>query len=381
MSARVVFLQSSHAAHHPRHHFRFAAALAGAGYDVLTMAQPDLAHGHRDAVPLRYLPRRRNRLTRMLTGPLTVARALRMRPDVLAVVSLDLLPWAFLARSLRRDLAVVYDSNEEYDLYVEIKDWLPRRMRRPVASLVRALEPWFGARLDAVTVAVPATYAKFRGAGARTILVRNLPPSALVGGPPRRGDFAYEVLVGGSLPPPQLAILADTVLALEKRLERPARWIVAARHFGDREAAVLHALLEERGVRGNVTLLRDRPFDELRELAAASAVAFAPYPGDPHYRVALPIRLFEYMAWGVPFVTSRLPAFETLLDGADVGAFVPAGDTDGYAEALADLITDPKVARELGENGQQVVGSRLNWEREADALLGLYGELAMGAVR
>jgi glycosyltransferase involved in cell wall biosynthesis len=381
MSARVVFLQSSHAAHHPRHHFRFAAALADAGYDVLTMAQPDLTDGHRDAVPVRYLPRRRNRLMRMLTGPLTVVRALRMRPDVLAVVSLDLLPWAFLARALRRDLTVVYDSNEEYDLYVEIKDWLPRRLRRPVARLVRGLEPWLGARLDAVTVAVPATHAKFRAAGARTILVRNLPPSALADSPPRGDEFAYEVLVGGSLPPPQLPILADTVVALEQRLARPARWVVAARHFGDQDAAVLHALLEERDVLGNVTLLRDRPFDELRELAAASALGFAPYPGDPHYRVALPIRLFEYMAWGVPFVTSRLPAFEALLDGADVGAFVPAGDTDGYAEALADLLTDQNVARELGENGRQVVGSRLNWEREADALLGLYGELATGPVR
>jgi glycosyltransferase involved in cell wall biosynthesis len=381
MSARVVFLQSSHAAHHPRHHFRLAAALADAGYDVLTMAQPDLADGHRDVVPLRYLPRRRNRLMRMLTGPLTVARALRARPDVLTVVALDLLPWAVLARALRRNLVVVYDSNEQYDFLVEIKEWLPRRARRPVAKLVRALEPWFGARLDAVTVAVPATYAKFRTAGARTILVRNLPPRALADDPPRRDDFAYDVLVGGSLPPAQLPLLADTAAALRQRLDRPARWVVAARHFADDDAALLDALLDERGVRGDVTLLRDRPFDEVRNLAAASAVAFAPYLGDPHYRVALPIRLFEYMAWGIPFVTSELPAFEALLDGAEVGAFVRPCDIQGYADALAAFITDTNVARELGQNGRRVVESRLNWEREAGALVGLYGELAMGAPR
>ena len=376
MSARIVFLQSSHAAHHPRHHYRFAATLAASGYDVVTVAQPDLADGHRDAVPVRYLPRRRGRLARMLSGPLTVARALRERPAVLAVVSLDLLPWAVAARALRHNLAVVYDSNEQYDLYVEIKDWLPRRVRRPAARLVRTLEPRLGARLDAVTTAVPATHEKFRRAGARSVLIRNLPPSQLLEDPGRREPFAYDVLVGGSLPPPQLPLLADSAAALRERLGRPVRWVVAARHFSDRDAARLGALLAERALQDDVTLLRDRPFDEVRTLAAASAVAFAPYPGDPHYLVALPIRLFEYMAWGVPFVTSRLPAFEATLDGAVVGRLVPPGDTDAYAAALADLLTAPAAAAALGERGRRLVRERLNWESEAGRLVALYDAVA-----
>jgi glycosyltransferase involved in cell wall biosynthesis len=380
VSARIVVLQSSHAAHHPRHHLRFGAALAAAGYDVHTMAQPDLADGHRDVVPVHHLPRRRHRLTRMLSGPLTVARALRLRPAALMVVCLDLLPWAVLARTLRRELVVLYDSNEQYDLYVEIKDWLPRFARRPVAGLVRALEPRLGARLDAVTTAVPATHEKFRAAGARTVLVRNFPPSSLLDGSRNGGPFAHDVLVGGSLPPPQLRLLAETAAKLRDRLGRPARWVVAARHLHPPDEALLEAELEAHGVRDDVTLLHDRPFEEIRRLAAESAVAFAPYPGDPHYLVALPVRLFEYMAWGVPFVASELPAFRELLDGEEVGRLTPPGDTDAYAEALAELLSAPEVGRRLGEHGRRLVRSRLNWEGEAGALVGLYDEL-LGAAR
>jgi glycosyltransferase involved in cell wall biosynthesis len=380
VSARIVVLQSSHAAHHPRHHQRFGAALAAAGYDVCTMAQPDLTDGHRDVVPVQYLPRRRHRLTRMLTGPVTVARALRDRPAALAVVCLDLLPWAVLAHKLRRDLVVVYDSNEQYDLYVEVKDWLPQFARRPVARLVRALEPRLGARLNAVTTAVPATHEKFRAAGARAILVRNFPPSALLDGERRKDRFSYDILVGGSLPPAQFPLLGDTAVKLRRRLGRPARWVVAARHFGSRDETLLDAALRDRGVREDVTLLHDRPFEEVRRLAADSAVAFAPYPADGQYRVALPIRLFEYMAWGIPFVTSDLPALADLLGGAEVGRLAAPGDTGAYAAALAELVTAPNIGRRLGDNGRRLVRSHLNWESEARKLVALYDEL-LGAAR
>jgi glycosyltransferase involved in cell wall biosynthesis len=373
--ARVVVLQSSHAAHHPRHHHRFGAALAAAGYDVRTMAQPDLRDGHQDVVPVEYLPRRRSRLTRMLSGPLTVARALRRGPTALHVVCLDLLPWAVLARRFRRGLVVLYDSNEEYDLYVAIKDWVPRPLRGPLGRLVRALEPRLSARLDAATTAVPATYEKFRAAGVRTVLVRNFPPSSLADHRPRETRFDHDVLVGGSLPPPQFELLAETARTLSADLGRPARWLVLVRHFGPADERLLDRVLCAAGVREQFEIRHDRPVDEVQRAAARTAVAFAPYPGDPHYLVALPIRLFEYMAWGVPFVTSELPAFARLLEGEQVGILTRPGDTDGYARALARLIADPDLGHRLGGNGRRLVASRLNWETESERLVDLYDDL------
>jgi hypothetical protein len=92
--SRIVCVSSARAAHHPRHHYRLAAALSDAGYAVEMLAQPDLTPGHRDAVPIEYLPVRSNRLARMASAPLSIRRALRRSPDALYVLTLDLLPWA-----------------------------------------------------------------------------------------------------------------------------------------------------------------------------------------------------------------------------------------------------------------------------------------------
>jgi glycosyltransferase involved in cell wall biosynthesis len=91
--------------------------------------------------------------------------------------------------------------------------------------------------------------------------------------------------------------------------------------------------------------------------------------------VSLPIRLFEYMAWGVPFVTSELPELGRLLGDARVGLFTPPGDTDAYAAGLAHLLASPDLRHALGGNGQRLVRTWLNWEREAQRLVELYDEL------
>ena len=138
---RVTFVQSSRAPHHPRHHYRLAAAVGGAGYDARTLAQPDRRPGHPDAVPVEYLPIRRGRLGRMASGPLTMLRVHRGDPALVYVVSLDLLPWAAILKKLT-GVAVLYDSSEHYDEYMMSKEYLPLRLRRVLRRLVFHLEPW-----------------------------------------------------------------------------------------------------------------------------------------------------------------------------------------------------------------------------------------------
>jgi glycosyltransferase involved in cell wall biosynthesis len=372
---RVVVVGSAPAAHHPRHHYRLAAALAAAGFDVTTMTPPDLAPaGHVDAVPVRYLPSREGRLARMTSAPLSILRAARMRPDVVCAVSLDLLPWVVLLRLTGR-CRVVYDSNEEYDTMMLIKSWLPRRSRPILQRIVRWLEPWLARRLDAATVALPATYEKFRAAGVRCVLVRNFPPSTIADGFQRGPEFAYDVLLGGSLPDDQVPLLAETAARLEELADRPLRWLVAARsYYGQDDRDMLESALTQAGVRDSFDLRYNVPFAEMRVLLEASRIAFLLYPGDANYAARIPIRIFEYMACGMPFVGSDLPTTAQFTAGLGVAELVEARP-EAFAAALWELLCDPARQEEMSRRGPQVARERYNWELEAEKLVALYREL------
>jgi glycosyltransferase involved in cell wall biosynthesis len=370
---RVLFVGSVPHAHHPRHHYRLAAALGEAGYDVTTLAPPDLSPGQVDAVPVEYLPPRRGRLARITSAPLTVLAAARRRPMVVHVVSLDLLPWAVVLRLLRRSV-VLYDSNEEYDSMMLIKGWLPPWSRRLLGRLVRWVEPWLATRLDAATTALPATHEKFARAGVRSVLVRNFPPLSMTEDGSSAGERRYDVLLGGSLPDDQMQLLAATAAELE-RVRPGVRWLLAARSYGEREQRLLESALEDEGVRKHFELRYNVPFAEMKAMMAASAIGFVLYPGDVNYGARIPIRIFEYMASGLPFVASDLPTTAAFTEDRGVAELVPAGDPVAYARALAALLNDPERQASMSARGPVLAREEYNWQRESGKLVELYRSL------
>lgn len=371
---RIIFLQSGPQAHHPRHHYRLASGLAQAGYDVMTMAPRDLSPGQTDAVPVEYLPSRGSRLTRMLSAPLTVAAAARRRPIAVHVVSLDLLPWAVLLHRLGR-CVVVYDSNDEHDSMMLIKEWLFSPIRPLLQRVVRWLEPWLAARLSAATTALPATQDKFERAGVRSVLVRNFPPASLAYTAQRGSSFDYDVLVGGSLPEDQISLLAETASRLSHLGYPETRWLVAARNYGAAECELLESTLREHGVRESFELRYNVPFAQMAQITARSRIGLLLYPMAANYESRIPLRVFEYMAWGLPFVASDLPTTAQFTREHEVAELVPAGDAAGYAAAIAGLLANPEKQVSMSTRGPVAAREHYSWEREAHKLTGLYERL------
>jgi glycosyltransferase involved in cell wall biosynthesis len=368
-----VVLQNSTGSHHPRHHFRLAAALDAAGYGVTMVARPTPSTS-RGVVPVRYLARSRSRFTRMLGAPVVLWSALRDRPAAVYVVTLELLPWAVLGRGFSRT-PIVYDSNEEYDTLMLLKDWLPARVRPLLQKAVRWLEPALARRLDAATTALPDTQMRFRDAGVRSVNVRNFPPADIVTDQPHGPPFTHDIMLGGSLPSDQIPILAATAAALEARGPTGVRWLLIARNHGTDERAQLDAALRAQGVHHLFTMLEDVPFDEMADHMARSRLGFVLYPDHPNYAARIPIRIFELMAAGVPFVASDLRVTTELLEGLGVAVLATAGDPDAYARAFSELLGDPERQAAMSRRGPELVREQFAWERESEKLVTLFESL------
>lgn len=366
-------VSNARSAHHPRFHYRLGAALQDAGYAVTILSQPLAEPGNVDVVPVEYLPVRRSRLTRIAAAPISMVRALRGGADAVHVLTFDMLPWAALARVFTGRL-ILYESNDEHDSMMLIKEWIPSPLRPVLYRLVRWLEPWLARRLDAATTALPATQAKFERAGVRSVLVRNFPPAMVVQSGERGPEFDYDVLVGGSLPEDQVPLLADIARRLAER-GTPVRWLVAARNYGDEDRRLLERALTDAGVREGFDLRFNRPFTEMSELMAACRIGLVLYPGGPNYESRIPLRIFEYMAAGMPFVASDLPTTAEFTAGRGVADLAPAGDPAALADALAGLLADPARQQEMSRRGPELVSSEYNWGLESRRLIELYREL------
>src|SRR5262249_18063017 len=147
---------------------------------------------------------------------------------------------------------------------------------------------------------------------------------------PRATDVVYH----GSLPAYHLEAMAEIAGALATRVPA-ARWTIVGEPDSPIARREFAMALARPGLADRVRLRGRVPFPEVKTILRDARTGLVPLPDVPKFRVNVPMKLFEYLAAGVPAVASDLPATRALLDGSDAAILVPPGDHAAFAEALA----------------------------------------------
>ena len=103
---------------------------------------------------------------------------------------------------------------------------------------------------------------------------------------------------------------------------------------------------------------------------ATAGLALLKPVGD--YPDSYPTKLFEYMALGLPVVTSDFSLYRAVVEKYRCGLCVSANDSVSIAHALRYLIEHPAEARAMGERGSLATQTSYNWTSEAHKLVQFY---------
>jgi glycosyltransferase involved in cell wall biosynthesis len=122
-------------------------------------------------------------------------------------------------------------------------------------------------------------------------------------------------------------------------------------------------------------------YEVMPDVVAACDVGVAPYDTARLGQLRLgfywsPLKIFEYMASGLPTVTvPRHPLTEIVRDGQE-GLHVREADARALAEALAALAADPERRAALGTRARARVVERYSWARHCEQLEGVLRRIA-----
>jgi glycosyltransferase involved in cell wall biosynthesis len=359
---RILLLSAAHPPADTRVVRKEGAALVAAGFDVL-----HLCPGGSDAPALVDGVRIVTHRHRRLRGLLALARAAAaLRPDAIHASEPDAWLAALLA-ARRCGARVVLDVHEHYPsrLDARLPGWLRPAMR---AAISRACG-WMGRLADAVVVAKDGLDAPF--AGARLVAVRNyapapvLAPRAHAGGPV---TLVHLGALGRARGWPQML----DALALCG----PGTRLLLVGRFTDGSAEAFHARAAALGLAQRIEVTGWLPQDEaLARLNSADIALVLFQRGEENHRLALPHKLFDAMAAGLPVVA---PIFAEevaqVVRDAGCGLLVETGDAAAIAQAIAAL-ADPARRAAMGVAGWQAARDRFAWEPEAARLVALHRAL------
>jgi D-inositol-3-phosphate glycosyltransferase len=160
-----------------------------------------------------------------------------------------------------------------------------------------------------------------------------------------------------------LAHLPDTELVIAGGAPRE-------RLADDPEAARLMRIAHDAGVEDHVVFRGRLERHEVPPLLRSADVVVSVPWYEPFGIVPL-----EAMACGVPVVAAAVGGLiDTVVDGV-TGIHVPPRRTDAIVAAVRKLFADPRLRASLGAAGTRRVRQLYMWERVADAVLDVYGDL------
>jgi starch synthase len=117
-------------------------------------------------------------------------------------------------------------------------------------------------------------------------------------------------------------------------------------------------------------------YDDMPAIVASADVGVAPYDPARLRQLRLgfywsPLKIFEYMASGLPTITiPRPPLTEIVRDGLE-GLHAAEGDPEALARAIVRLADDPALRARMGASARDRVVERFSWERHCEQIEGV----------
>ncbi len=375
---RVAILSSVHAALDNRVFYREARTLANAGYDVTLIAVHDRDE-IRDGVRIKALPRVPRHRRAMLWRSL-VRAAIETEADVFHFHDPELLlVTPYLRRVTGRP--TIYDIHEANADFIAVKDYLPGFVRRPLSATFRRLEPWLARNESALIFADDAIAADFAGFQGPAATLFNFSGRELI----ERGAQIDEtrarepivLYLGGMERNRGAALMVDAFAEVAAAM--PGARLLVVGHFMPPELAnEVHLAAQQRGIEQAVTLTGRVPFDAIGRYLAQAAVGWVTWQPYAKNEKNIPTKLFEYMAFGLPVVSSDLASVRPFVAGQGNGILVEAGNPSAHAAAILSLLRDPAAGAQMGRIGRSLVETRFNWTAMEQRLLALYRAVLRG---
>lgn len=295
------------------------------------------------------------------------------RPDLIVGHDFEVLRAAAMTKRFTRK-PLIYDSHEDWPALIAENSALEAR-------IAEAQEKRLCHRVaHVVTVSEPIAD-KFRRMGKPTAVLYSARRAEDIHPADRersRGAFGYgpgDFVIGfaGALGDGRGL---DILLEALAQIRFPAKALIVG--GPDDEARKLRDRAASLKISDRVRIDGYTPYDKLSPYYAAMDVGVILLDGRPNHQRALPNKLFDYMAHGVPMIVPRYPAMARLVEESGAGTTLAEVDVPHLGAALERLHDDAAGRRDMAARAREQFLARYSWEHQEATFLEIVRSLVRG---
>lgn len=263
---------------------------------------------------------------------------------------------------------VIFDSHEDTVLQTKSKHWIPKPLRGVLSKMYAMYEKSSATKITAVITATESIKETFEKYGCKNItVVKNYPilKEFVKTDTEKKRQVCY---VGGITKIRGIEEMVDAIDGTDIRL-------ALAGSFDTEE--LFETVKAKKGYE-NVDYYGKVGREKVAEILSESVAGLVTLYPAPNYINSLPIKMFEYMAAGIPIIFSNFEFWKQLAtkdEDSICGIAVDGQNVEEIRNAIKYIFDHPEKAKEWGENGIRLANEVYNWSAEEVKLLELYKTL------
>jgi len=345
-----------------------AKTLAQNGYDVTLFARIN-KDKTLEGIKIRSVEYK-NRLERFLKLPFLFLKAIKTNADLYHIHNPDTLLIGFLLKIFGK--IVVYDTHEDFEKKLLIRDWIPKLLKKPIAKLISFFEMLAGILFDKVII----TQEELEERISNTIIIENAPiiddefirkvfvnSQNIV----TENDILRLIYIGSISENRGLFRMLKIVKSLNKEVETKL-WLIGPQNMYVDKAKKMDSW-------DFVDYLGRLPQEKAFSYLIKSDFGMITLLNKGDFFQTNPNKIFEYMTFGIPFIATDFKKWVNKLDDINAGLFVNVDKTDSISDLVLKVYNDKKTYHTMSDNGKNYIFNKYNWNIEQKKLLNLYSKL------
>lgn len=351
---RVCHVTSVHDSYDVRIFLKECSTLASNGYDTYLVA-PGTSRKENGVNVIGVGQKPLSRIHRILFfSKSVIKKAINLDCDIYHIHDPELLLYYNLL--IKKNKVLIFDSHEDVSVQIQNKRYIPFFIRKFISFIYSKYENFVLKRFNAIVASTDYIKDKFIRINKKTISLHNYPIlKEFISKDNQLKKNNIVCYVGGISDLRGESIMIDAFKDINGQL------IIAGKHNITKF--------------NNVEYVGELSRREVVDLYSQSTLGLCLLKPVENYLYSKPIKMYEYMAAGIPFVCSNFPEWLKLVNETSAGICVNPLNRDEIIIAISKLLNNKELSNSMGQNGYNYVVKYCNWEKESLKLLDLYSSL------
>ncbi|HBF87356.1 MAG TPA: glycosyl transferase [Bacteroidales bacterium] len=363
---KICHITTVHDAKDVRIFYKECSSLSKLGHDVYFVVLNGKSEVRNNVTIIGVESKYNSRIKRMLFGTnMAYKEALKLNADVYHFHDPEFLFHGIKLH--RKGKKVIYDAHEDYPRQILGKYYLSAFTKKVLAFLVEKLENYGARRFEGIITATPYIKERYIKLNNNTVDINNFPILEQLPEPSDWNQKSNEICYIGALS------RVRGIYEIVKSLETSNCRLNLGGSFDESEK--LHFDVKSLQSWGKVNELGFINRNQVNEILKKSKIGMVTLHPIVNYLDSLPVKMFEYMAAGLPVIASDFPLWKSIIEEKNCGICVNPLNPIEISEAINKILSDNNLAKEMGINGRKLVLEQYNWAKEEVKLKIFYSNI------